>query len=165
MDWLQFGAQWLHVLLGILWFGNALVLAVITIPALNRLPITTQREFSQSVGHIASRLFTIVAPAVIVLGIIRGTFLGPIKDLDDLFGTAYGITWLVALVAATATFLWGKLMIEGALLAVNTAPLSADGGPTPELTRAVERVKLMTILELVGFFVVFTCMILMRFGA
>jgi uncharacterized membrane protein len=165
VDWLQFGAQWLHVLLGILWFGNALVLAVITIPALNRLPIPTQREFGQSMGHIASRLFTIVAPAVILLGIIRGTFLGPIKDLDDLFGTAYGITWLVALVAATATFLWGKLMIEGALRVMNTAPLSADGGPTPELTSAVERVKLMTVLELLGFFVVFTCMILLRFGA
>jgi uncharacterized membrane protein len=157
-------AQWLHVLLGILWFGNALVLVVITIPAMNALPITTQREFGQHLGRVAGRLFTVVGPTVIILGVIRGTLLGPIKTVDDLFGTAYGVTWLVALVAATATFIWGKLMIEGSVHRMNAVPLAADGGPTPELTAAVSRVKLMTVLELLGFFVVFTCMILMRFG-
>jgi len=44
MNWIVFGVQWLHVLLGIIWFGNALVVAVILIPSLNPLPIPTQRE-------------------------------------------------------------------------------------------------------------------------
>ena len=44
MDWVVVGAQWLHVLLGILWFGNSLVVAAILIPSLNRLPIPIQRE-------------------------------------------------------------------------------------------------------------------------
>ena len=38
----------------------------------------------------------VVAPAVIVLGFIRGTFLGQIKSADALFGTAYGVSPIVA---------------------------------------------------------------------
>lgn len=88
MDWVVFGAQWLHILLGILWFGNPLVLAAIIIPALNRLPITAQREIGGHLGERSERAFLVVAPAVIILGIIRGTLLGPIKSADILFGTA-----------------------------------------------------------------------------
>jgi hypothetical protein len=48
---------------------------------------------------------------------------GPIDSLGEVFGTAYGLTWLIGLLAAVATF-----------------------------------------LRVVGFLVVLTCMILMRFG-
>src|SRR4029079_9116105 len=44
MDPIVVVVQWLHVLLGILWLGNALALAVIVIPALNTLPVVRQRE-------------------------------------------------------------------------------------------------------------------------
>lgn len=164
MDWVVFGAQWLHILLGILWFGNSLVVAVIIIPAINRLPILAQREIGALLGERATRVFDVVAPAVILLGFVRGTFLGQIKGLDDVFGTAYGITWFVALVAATLTFLWGKIVINGAVSTMNLAPLNPDGTATPELEAATDGVKLVAVLELVGFLVIFTCMILMRFG-
>ena len=45
-----------------------------------------------------------------------------------------------------------------------TAPVNPDGTPTAELDAAVARAKRVTVLELIGFLVVFTCMILMRFG-
>jgi uncharacterized membrane protein len=163
MDWLQFGVQWLHVLLGIFWFGNAIVVAAILIPAISTLPIPTQRQVGGRYADIAERTFKVVAPAVIVLGIVRGTLFGPIRSLDTLT-TTYGVTWLVALVAAIATFLWGLYVIGGAAQVMNAAPLAADGGPTPELERATARVKRVAVLELFGFIVVFTCMILMRFG-
>lgn len=164
MDWLVFGVQWLHILLGILWFGNALVIAFIIIPVISRLPITTQREFGSHLGARADRLFLVVGPAVIILGIIRGTIFGPIKSADVLFGSAYGITWLVALIAAILTFLWGKYMIGGAVKAMDAVPLGPDGTGGPALVAATDRVKLIATLELIGFVVVFTCMILMRFG-
>jgi hypothetical protein len=44
------------------------------------------------------------------------------------------------------------------------APLNPDGTATPELLAAADRVKLVVVLELVGFLVIFTCQILMRFG-
>jgi hypothetical protein len=79
-------------------------------------------------------------------------------------GSQYGITWLVALVAAIATYLWGRIAINGALRRMNDAPLNADGTATVQLEAATARVKLVVALELVGFLVIFTCMIVMRFG-
>lgn len=164
MDWVVFGAQWLHILLGILWFGNSLALATITIPAINRLSLLGQREIGSHLNFQAQRVFHVVAPAVIVLGFVRGTFLGPIKDLAALFGTSYGLTWLVALIAAVLTHLWGRFAIGGAIRAMELTPINPDGTASPELEAATDRVKRVAVLELVGFLVIFTCMILMRFG-
>jgi uncharacterized membrane protein len=164
MDWVVFGAQWLHILLGILWFGNSLALATITIPAINRLPLLAQREIGSHLNFQSQRVFQIVAPSVIVLGFVRGTFLGPIKDLEALFGTSYGLTWLVALIAAVLTYLWGRFAIGGAIRAMELTPINPDGTASPELEAATDRVKRVATLELVGFLVILTCMILMRFG-
>jgi hypothetical protein len=128
VNWLTFGVQWTHILLGILWFGNSLVLAVFTIPAINRLLIPIQREFGQEYGERTARFFDIAVPILILLGILRGTLLGPIDSLGDVFGTPYGVTWLIGLLAAVATSLWGRLVIVGAVERLSTAPLTADGG-------------------------------------
>ena len=164
MDWVVVVVQWVHVLLGILWFGNALVLDLIVIPAINRLPIVTQREMASYLGSRSTPIFHVVVPLIILLGFIRGTLLGPIKSVDFLVGSAYGLTWLVALITVVTTYLWGLFVIIPALRAMDASPLSPDGSGTPELERATERVKLVVSLELVGFFIIFTCMILMRFG-
>jgi hypothetical protein len=156
--------QWLHVLLGIVWFGYSLALAIFFIPVVSRLPITTQRQIGAGLGAHASPIIDVVAPTIIVLGIVRGTLLGPIDSFADVFTTAYGITWLVALLAAIATYLWGRFVIIKAVERMNSAPLTAEGGPTPELDAALARAKQVTVLELGGFLVIFTCMILMRFG-
>jgi len=92
MDWIVVAVQWLHVLLGILWFGNALVLDVIVIPAINRLPIVAQRQVASLIGARATPIFHVVVPLIIVLGFIRGAVLGPIKSIEFLLGTAYGLT-------------------------------------------------------------------------
>ena len=163
MDWVVFGAQWLHILLGILWFGNSLALAVVVIPALNKLPLIRQQEVGAVLGERGLQVFDIVGPAVILVGIIRGTLLGRLDSLDEVFGTTYGIVWLVALVVATATFLWGRFVIVPATRRLAVAPVNADGTATAELDSALNRAKMVTVLELIGFLVIFTCMILMRF--
>ena len=164
MDWLVVIVQWLHVLLAILWFGNTLSLATITIPALGRLPLVRQQEIGAQLGERGARVIDVVGPAVIVLGIVRGTLFGPIKDVDALLGTAYGLTWLVALIVAIATFLWGRFVIVPSTRALAAAPVNPDGTPSPQLDTALARAKTVTVLELLGFLVIFTCMILMRFG-
>ena len=164
MDWLVFAVQWLHVLFAILWFGNSLSLATITIPAISRLPLVRQQEIGAELGERGTRVIDIVAPAVIVLGVLRGTLFGPIRDANALFGTAYGLTFLVALIVALATFVWGRFVIVPATRALAAAPVNPDGTPTAELDAALARAKRVTVLELIGFIVVFTCMILMRFG-
>jgi putative copper export protein len=164
MDWIVFGVQWAHVLLGILWFGTVLSLDVIVIPAINRLPIVAQRDLSAAIGARATPLFQVVVPAIIVLGIVRGTILGPITSVDALFGTAYGLTWLVALAATIGTYLFGLTVLVPAIRRMETAPLGPDGGAPPELAAATDRVKRLVGIELIGFLVIFTCMVLMRFG-
>jgi uncharacterized membrane protein len=164
MDWPVVAVQWLHVLLGILWFGNALVLDVIVIPAINRMPIVSQREVASYIGSRATPIFHVVVPSIVVLGIIRGTVMGPIKSVEVLFGSAYGLTWLTALGATIVTYLFGLFVIIPALRRMDQAPIAADGSPTPTLATATDRVKRLVGLELIGFLVIFTCMILMRFG-
>jgi uncharacterized membrane protein len=164
MDWVTFSVQWLHVLLGIVWFGYSLALAIFFIPAISRLSIPTQRQIGAALGERAKPIIDVVAPAILVLGIIRGTVLGPIRSVEDAVTTAYGITWLVAIVMIVAVFFWGRIVIIGAVNRLAATPLTADGGATPELESALARAKLVTVLELVGFFIIFTCMILMRFG-
>jgi len=165
MDWPIFVTQWLHVLLGMFWFGNALVLDVIVIPAINQLPIVRQREVASLIGARATPIFVVVPILIVALGFVRGTLMGPIKSVDILLGSAYGVTWLVALGVTVLVYLWGLFAIIPALRAMDAMPVAADGGPTSELEAATNRVKLFVSLELIGFFVIFTCMILMRFGA
>lgn len=167
MDWALFAVQWLHVLLGITWFGAAITANLIFVPALSRLPLDRQREVGGPYGEVSQRIIPIVAVGVIVLGILRGTVFGQIKSLDALT-TAYGLTWLLALILATATFAWGKWRIEPALHRMNAIPidqaLDSDGRPSPAMSAALDSVKRVAGLELIGFIAVFTCMILMRFG-
>jgi putative copper export protein len=164
VNWLTFAVQWLHVLLGIVWFGYSLALAIFFIPAVSRLSIPTQRQIGAALGERATPIIDVIAPTILVLGIIRGTVLGPIRSIEDAFTTAYGITWLVAIVAIVAVFFWGRFVIIRAVKELAAAPLTPDGGPTPQLESALARAKQVTVLELLGFFVIFTCMILMRFG-
>jgi uncharacterized membrane protein len=164
MDWAVAVVQWMHVLLGVLWFGTVLSLDVIVIPAINRLPIVTQRDISSQIGARATPIFKVVVPAIILLGIVRGTVLGPIKDLDALLGSAYGWTWLASLVLTLGVYAWGFRVLEPALNRMAAAPVGPEGMPTPALVAATDRVKALVGVELVGFLLIFTCMILMRFG-
>jgi uncharacterized membrane protein len=168
MDWLTFVVQWLHVLLAIFWFGAALYSDFILIPALSTLPISRQREAGGPIGARAARIIVPVAGLVILLGILRGTVFGPIKSVDYLLGSAYGLTWLFALVVALGTFYWSFRVIVPAINRMNRISVDEavgpDGAPAPSLVTAIAGVKRAVLLELGGFVVIFTCMILMRFG-
>ena len=167
MDWGQFVVQWLHVGLGIVWFGTVLYTAIILIPAISRLPLSEQRRVGSLIGEQGFKVIRPVAGAVILLGLIRGTLFGPIKSLDALT-SAYGITWLVGLAFAVGAYFWAERMVAPALERMNAIPeaqaLGPDGAPTPLLAAAVGVVKRNAVLELGFFAVIFTCMILMRFG-
>lgn len=105
---------------------------------------------------------------MIVLGVLRGTVWGQLKTVDAVFATTYGRTWLVALIATILTAAWGERVISPAIDRINSIALAdavtADGRPTPALAAFIGAAKRNAALELLGFFVIFTCMILMRFG-
>lgn len=98
--------QWLHILCGIIWFGGYIFLDFAVWPALLRRPAAEAQAASESLGKASQPLMILGGNTVVLLGILRGTLLGPIKSFAFLFGSAYGFTWLAALVLALALSYW-----------------------------------------------------------
>ncbi|HEX6540326.1 MAG TPA: hypothetical protein VF040_01120 [Ktedonobacterales bacterium] len=157
MFWLV-AVQWLHVLLGILWFGSTLYINVIFIPAVMPLSRDKQQEIAARISPATTRVLRPTAILVIVLGFIRGTFLGQIHSFQDVVATRYGVTWLVALIGAILLFAFIEVVFDPDIRRLNTAKSDAEYDST------LRRVQIYAVIELVGFFAVFTCMILMRLG-
>jgi uncharacterized membrane protein len=153
---LEFVVQWTHVLLATFWFGTVMFADFVLGPGLQRMSAGGQREFGEQVATKIGRVMEPVAVLVIVLGFIRGTVLGDVKSIADL-GTAYGIAWLVSLIVALGLLLWGHFVTgpSGDRMA------GASEAEAPALMKAMLR---NASIELVGFFVVFTAMIVMHFA-
>ena len=153
MDWFTFGVQWLHVLLGILWFGYALSMYFLITPALVELPEGQGRITNARLAEIGTRVFPIVSVLVLLLGILRGTVFGRIQSVDALF-TTYGIVWMIALLFTLGPDL-------------HRCPVHGPGvggiKDAPDYRAAGERIRAISRIDLGLFGVVFTCMILMRF--
>jgi uncharacterized membrane protein len=154
MNWLQVGVQWLHVLLGILWFGYALSMYFLVSPPLMKLPEAQQRDIFVRLGAVGPKVFPIVATLVLVLGFVRGTFLGRIHSVEDL-ATTYGILFTIGMLGTLALFFTGARFIGPAFEGIGTIS---------DFPAAAARLRAVSRIDLGFFFVVFTCMILMRFN-
>lgn len=153
MNWLTFGVQWLHVLLGIVWFGYAISMYFLVAPALDELPESQGRITNSRLGQIGARVFPIVSVLVILLGILRGTVFGRIQSFDELV-EPYGIAWLIGLVFTLGLIYTGARYIGPQFEGLKDAP---------DYRAAVQRLRAVSRIDLGLFGVVFTCMILMRF--
>lgn len=166
--WLLYGIQWFHVLCGIFWLGGALYGNFVVIPAIGTLPLELQRKVAKPLGTLGNKVMIPAAVLVIVFGLVRGTLFGPVRSLGFLVGTAYGITFLISFLAASATLAWGVFVMGRTIDRMNSMPLEdmvlSDGTLAPSSAVLIQRAKLFALLELLGFLVVFSCMILMRFG-
>jgi uncharacterized membrane protein len=150
--------QWLHVFCGIFWFGSSLYAYFILFPAVAALSPEKQAELTAPIGERTGKVIGGVASGAIVLGILRGTVFGPVRSLDFLFGSAYGLTWLVSLVLGIGLATFGATVL---------GPLATGvGSDVSVAVRAANSAKLRRLasVELLGFLAIFTCMILMRFG-
>jgi branched-subunit amino acid ABC-type transport system permease component len=160
--------QWLHVLLGIFWFGGSLYLNFMVVPVVLSLPLSQQREVAIPLGARSNQVLPLVALLVILLGLLRGIVWGPVHTFTFLFGTTYGVTFLISLVVASGVELWGHFVTGKAATQLNTFPLAEvmkrESATATAFNAQVQRVKLLALIELLGFFIIFTCMILMRFG-
>ncbi len=167
MNWGEATMQWLHILFGTFWFGGALFANFVVVPAMMRLPAEPQQQFLRLFAKQSERMMLIAASGTIALGFLRGTVFGEIKDVAAL-STPYGIYWLIGLVVASGTYAYGAWYLSpraNRLSAEMAVAGVGPGGQLPaELAAGMSRVKILALLELVGFFVVFTTMILMHFA-
>jgi len=127
--------HWVHVFLGIFWFGTILYTRLVLFPAFKTLPaeISTAARRSMVSGNARNWTY-LFSYGTVVMGVIRGAMAGVFGQL----ATAYGLTYLAA------------LGIGVAMLAFNFSPWF--------------RAPIFRTLYVAGFPVMFTLMVLMRFG-
>ncbi len=148
--------QWLHILCGIIWFGGYVFMDFVMWPALLRLPAAQAKSLSESIGRLAGPLMAASGSLVILLGVVRGTVLGPIKSPSALFATPYGLTWLAALILALLLSVWGANWHTRLL-----GPLWEGDAIRPG---AVARLRAGSAVEMSGFALILACMVLMGIG-
>jgi putative copper export protein len=162
--WLVAVVQGLHMLFGIFWFGSVLTLVFVVAPVLGRAPQPGKQTFVAALERRIHRLLPPIAGMTIVLGILRGTVLGPINSLEVATSTAYGRTWLAALVLGIATLLLGARGMGGSFTRLAGLVLTADDAARAAYTAQLRQIRLVGYLTLTGFLGTFICMVLMRFG-
>ena len=147
--------EWLHILGGITWFGGYIFLDFVVWPALLGMPARAGREAHQAIFPIASRTMSLVAPATVLLGAVRGTILGDLRSMATL-ATPYGLTWSVALVVSIALMIWGAQWHDHWL-----GPVWVDDTVSQ---LGVRRLKRGFAFEMAAFGTILACMVLMAFG-
>lgn len=148
--------HWLHVLAGMVWFGGQVFINLVLWPMLLRRPAGEARELVQGMGRWAGPLMGGSGVAVLLLGILRGTWLGPVRSLEYLFATAYGHTFLAALLLTV--FVMG----HAGRARGRTVERVWDGDAyRPGAAAYLRRSGAVTLAGLTG---IVLCMVLMRFG-
>jgi uncharacterized membrane protein len=161
--WLLVVVQWLHVFCGIFWFGSRLVVTLILLPTMRRVPQAKQRDFLGELVRHFVRVEPLLGIATLVLGFLRGTVFGQVIGLDVAFGTTYGLTWTVALVLGVAIAILGGL-VGSNFVKSQAIPIADDGSSQVAFDRQLATTQMYSRLSLALFLVIFSCMILMRFG-
>jgi uncharacterized membrane protein len=142
----------LHVMAGMVWGGGAIFMALVGWRALLDRPPSEARPLFERVGKVMA----ISGSLVLVLGVVRGTALGPVRSWDFLIGSAYGRTFGLALVVTVL------LAIHGAR-GGRTLPARLWDGDRwrPEAAGIVRR---DSAINVIGLAVVVLCMCAMHFG-
>jgi uncharacterized membrane protein len=161
--WAIIAIQWLHVFSGIFWFGSRLVVTIILLPTMRRVSQANQYAFLKELIRHFVRVEPSLGIATIVLGFLRGTVFGQVISPDVAFGTTYGLTWTTALVLGVViAILGGK--VGGSFMKLESIPMADDGSSQAAFARQIGKTEGYSRLSLALFLLIFTCMILMRFG-
>lgn len=99
--------HWLHILAGIVWCGGQIFMAAAVWPALMRRPAPEAKAMLETIGAPVGLLLGAAEALVLGLGIVHGTWLGPIRSLDALFGSRYGQNFLMAFTATVLLIAYG----------------------------------------------------------
>jgi uncharacterized membrane protein len=148
--------QWLHILSGLTWLSAHLYGDFVVWPALLRRPPAEAQAAYAAVEKITRPLTIGSSSLVALLGIIRGTVLGPVRSVEFVFTTAYGLTWLTALVLVVALMTWGATWYR------KLPALVWDGNSKRPEAESVVRRGAITSTAILG--AILACMVLMRFG-
>lgn len=152
-----------HILLGIIWFGGVLFVGWGVFPASQKLQPTAQREFLSQLMAWVHWPFSLTGIGVIVTGIILGTIGGPLKSWEAVLTTSYGHLFTTAFIVAVVTLLWGMFIGYNHTMKVFSQTdiwKKAEEGNKKPLTKAFIGIAALESVEIIGFLIILTCMIL-----
>ncbi|RNF40348.1 hypothetical protein [Planococcus salinus] len=143
-----------HILLGITWVGGILFVGWGVFPAAEKLDYISRQRFLISLMQGVHHLFTLVGSGVIVTGVLLGTVLGPVRQLDSMFHSAYGHNLLMAFTVGVLTLLWGVFVsyrFSMKVLTHQTLWRMAENGYPRLLKNAMRSVAIVSGVEVLGF--------------
>lgn len=153
-----------HILLGIVWVGGILFVGWGVYPVVKKLKISEQRMFLTEMMKHTHYLFSLAGAGVIATGVSLGTIFGPIKTWDALFSTTYGRLFSTAFIVGIVTLIWGIFISYPTtmrMLQNNFIWKNAEFGKWQSLQREMMKVTFVTGIEVVGFIVLLTLMVLL----
>lgn len=155
--------QWLHIAMGMVWVGASVALEVVVEPAMASLPLVARQALGRRLAARSVPFYAVVGSGTMLLGILRGTVLGPLRDAAA-FGTPYGVTWMVALLLTAGLAALGALLIgpDTERLYASDELWLPDAGPA--LGAKLRRLRVLGRIQLGGFALVVACMVLMSLG-
>jgi putative copper resistance protein D len=148
--------QFLHVLGAIIFVGGNVFFAAVVWPDLLRRPAAEGKAAFAAFEKPVGLLMASAGHLLLWLGLLRGTYFGPIQSVDTLIHTGYGHTWLTALV------LFIILMGYGGSQRARLTQRIWDGDRVRPDARAYLRRYHTITFVLLG--LILACMIMMRFG-
>ncbi|HEX2754476.1 MAG TPA: hypothetical protein VHM48_03375 [Candidatus Limnocylindrales bacterium] len=159
--------QFVHILGGAAWLGGSIFANLVLLPYVFRQAPDRRRGL---IGVLILGPERVMIGAAVIgglMGLVRGTFFGPIRSIDDL-GSGYGLTWLGAVVVVLGVFVVGgavtsraarRLLDDDALWVA-----SADGRLGDAYATTAVRLKVGFRIELSGILVTLALMEVLRFS-
>lgn len=152
----------IHIFLACIWVGGILFVGWGVYPAAAKMELHVQRRFLLTLMNHVHHLFTLAGFGVILSGILLGTVFGPIHSIDMLWHTAYGKTWLAALITGSITLFWGVCIGYQEMKLIFTDIFlwqeAANGNKKP-LYRELIRLAALESVEAIGFTVLIILMV------
>ena len=139
----------LHVLAAIVWVGGALMLNILAALAI-RSPLPGRRaEFARDAEKVGMRLFAPTGLLLVIMGFV----------LVEKGGWGYHLWVILGLVAYGLSFLTGLLFIGPESGRIGKA-IETEGAESPAVAARIDRILLISRIELVILFLVVVDMVL-----
>ena len=140
----RIGAQWAHVLGGVLWIGGGFYTILVQLPALAAMPMPARGPALAAIGPRQIRYVMRVAELTIATGILQ-VLINPHRLLSDL-----GARWSIAIVSGAVMAFIAYGLLRGPLRAsierlLVTAPIAAGGDSAATAQVAVLRERIRRI--------------------
>lgn len=165
MDAVGTTVHFLHVTSGAAWLGGSLFANLFLVPFALRQPIDRRRDLIESLLLGPERLMIGAALLVILTGLARGTFFGPVVTLEAL-SRPYGLVWLLSIVIVAMVFVTGGRLTGPAIhrLAQEDDLWNGQSAMAARRREALSRRLIIGFrVELGGILVVLGLMVLLRY--